>query len=184
MNPESNMSESVEVNVRQELDRVEAQWPRIETVLADEACITRSSDAVSKWGVGQQLLHLLRVKKMILGGMLQIVANPAAGSPNATSDFKREVLANGIPRGVGDAPPAVRVDVPPALEEIRGEMQGARENWRKVLDGAERIEAARGTFPHHRLGPMNPAEWLCFIAHHNDLHLAIIEDILKTPDTP
>ncbi len=177
------MSEAIHVDVQAEIDRIAAQWPKIDAHLMDEAHIARQLDSVSKWGVGQQLLHLLRVKKMIFGGIRQILAAGAPTSPNVTSDVKRMVLTGGIPRGMGTAPDAVRVDTPPSLDEIRNEFAEARAAFDAIAGKASEIEAAEATFPHHHLGTMNGAEWIRFIAHHNDLHLAIIDDILKaTPD--
>ncbi len=182
------MSEAIQVDVQAEIDRIAAQWPKIEAHLTDDAHIARQADNVSRWGVGQQLLHLLRVKKMIFGGIRQLLAAGAATapnvtSPNVTSDVKRMILTGGIPRGMGTAPEAVRVDTPPTLDEIRKELAEARAAFDAIAGKASEIEAAEATFPHHHLGAMNGAEWTRFIAHHNDLHLAIIEDILRETAT-
>lgn len=171
------------MSVSADIDRINAHWPRIESHL-DEATIARRDDAISGWGVGQQLLHLLRAKKMIAGGIAQMVATgkpmPSLLTPPAEdmSEFRRQVLATGIPRGVGDSPAFLRVDAPPSLGEIRAELAEARAAWAAVLSRADEIESCTVTFAHHRLGNMKPVEWLSFIAHHNDLHLGIIDDIL------
>jgi hypothetical protein len=173
------------MSVSADLDRIAAHWPRIDSCL-DDAMIARRDDAVSKWGVGQQLLHLLRAKKMIAGGITQMIVTgkpmPSLLTPPAEdmSEFRRQVLATGIPRGVGDSPAFLRVDAPPSMDEIRKEFAEARAAWSALLDHADQIEACTVTFAHHRLGNMKPAEWLSFIAHHNDLHLGIIEDILAS----
>lgn len=170
--------------VPDEITRIEAQWPRIEAHLVDERHINRRIDTVSQWGVGQQLLHLLRVIGGISGGIERMLNSSGAAPPNTTSEFKREVLLHGIPRGVGDAPQMVRVDTPPSLDEVRRGLDEAQTAWRRIAARPADLQASEHTFPHHRLGPMNPAEWLRFIAHHNHLHLAIIDDIVEATDAP
>jgi hypothetical protein len=172
------------MSVEADMKRIEAHWPRIEAHLVDAEYCGRRDEGVSSWGVGQQLLHLLRAQKMICGGIARMLAGSGpppglpAPPPDSPEEFKRQVLAGGIPRGVGDAPEFLRVDAPPEFEVIRKEFDDAREAWAAVSERSAEIGTCEATFPHHRLGSMNAAEWLRFIAHHNDLHLGIIDDIL------
>lgn len=172
------------MSLQNDLNRIEAHWPRIEAHLADPERIDRRAPGVSAWGVGQQLLHLLRAQKMIAGGVAQMLATgkpmPALLTPpqEDVSDLRRRVLEGGIPRGIGDSPAFLRVDTPPALDEITRELAEARAAWSALRAQADRIEGSTATFAHHRLGNMTPVEWMSFIAHHNDLHLGIIDDIL------
>lgn len=172
------------MSIQTDIDRINAQWPRIEAHLADAEYVARRDDAISKWGVGQQLLHLLRAQKMISGGIAQMLATGKPGPALLTppegdiTEFRRQILANGIPRGLGDSPAFLRVDTPPGFEEIQKEFADALATWLSIADQADGIAASDVTFAHHRLGEMKPAEWIAFIAHHNDLHLGIIDDIL------
>lgn len=172
------------MDINADIARIESQWPRIEAHLVDDESIARRADAVSQWGVGQQLLHLLRVLKAISGGIDQMLAangpipSPLQPPPGDTTAFRNEVLANGIPRGVGVSPDFLRVDAPPSLGAIRKELGDARDAWSAVSGRGEEIAVSESTFPHHHLGNMVPAEWVRFIGHHTEHHLAIIDDIL------
>jgi hypothetical protein len=171
------------MSVEADMKRIEAHWPRIEAHLVDAEYCGRRDEGVSSWGVGQQLLHLLRAQKMICEGLGRLLAGsgppPGLSAPaDNAEEFKRTVLAGGIPRGVGDSPEFLRVDAAPEFEAIRREFDDARAAWAAISGLSLEIGTCEATFPHHRLGPMNAAEWLCFIAHHNDLHLGIIDDIL------
>lgn len=173
------------MDVAADIARIESQWPRIEAHLVDEAAVARRDDAVSQWGVGQQLLHLLRVLKAISGGIDRMltasdpVPSPLPPAPADAAEFKAQVLANGIPRGVGVSPDFLRVDAPPSFSEISDELAAARAAWSAVSGRAKAIAASDVVFPHHHLGPMVPAEWVRFLGHHTDHHLAIIDDILE-----
>lgn len=175
-----------------DIAKMNAQWDAVEAQLKDAEHIRIRAGKVSRWSVGQQALHILKVANLIGGQFPALLdAGPAAAAEGsapadaasaapapAASPMKAQALANGFPRGVAQAPQGLGVHYPPQLEEIREALKQTRETWNAVIARRGEIPASTGTFPHPVFGPMNAADWLRFTTVHTSHHLKIIDDIL------
>lgn len=160
-----------------DIAKMNAQWDAVEAQLTDTAHIKIRAGKVSRWSVGQQALHILKVANLIGSQVPGLLDSDAPAAPGA-SPMKAQALANGFPRGVAQAPAGLGVHYPPTLDEIRAELKKTREIWNAVIARKDEIPGSTATFPHPVFGPVNAAEWVRFTTVHTAHHLKIVDDIL------
>jgi uncharacterized protein (DUF1330 family) len=160
-----------------DIAKMNAQWDAVEAQLADAAHIKIRAGKVSRWSVGQQCLHILKVANLI-GSQLPGLLDSDAPAATGASPMKAQALARGFPRGIAQAPPGLGVHYPPKLDEIHAELARTREIWDALIARKDEIPASTATFPHPVFGPMGAAEWLRFTTVHTAHHLKIVDDIL------
>lgn len=131
---------------------------------------------LSQWSTSEHLDHIARISLSMLRGMLRTDLAPL---PKPINFLGRTILAIGwIPRGKGKAPEkfrGVRVPTETLLTTI-----GEVESVAATVDADELRARKIACIPHPRFGGLTPSEALRFIAVHNEHHLRIIRDILKT----
>lgn len=158
------MSSSL-AGVRRELDRLE---PWLAT-----ADLARRRDAVSKWCLGEQIDHTLKVAASILERLGQVGKEPKT----PISLVGRLVLLVGwIPRGVGKAPEA-SLGVLRSAPELSAALAHVRGLVDRLAGAPERLDHRRRTVRHPRFGGLTPAQALRFVEIHTRHHLKILRDI-------
>lgn len=148
-----------------------------------EAWLRFRDEAVSRWSVGEQLDHMVKVDRGILDlieGALR-ATSPAPSEPpiRPVSVAGRVVLLTRyIPRGIGKSPkPYLPVEPSPA--DLRAGIAEVTERLRALEPRLADIPRCPGLWRHPRFGGLNAAQWLCFVDIHQHHHLKIIRDIAK-----
>lgn len=166
-------------DVEPDLGKIEQQWASLVALTEDAELFGLRADAVSGWGVGEQVGHVALVCAGIAGQIEALLAKPETGVGETYKDFAEAMLASGtIPRGAGKAPDAVAVQGEPDAAKIRSELHAARARWAGLGERADEMAASRATYPHFALGALTPANWARFVAVHTAHHLKIVKDIL------
>jgi hypothetical protein len=162
-----------------DLKKIEEQWKVLESHIKDEKYMKIRAGKVSRWSMGQQVMHCAKVVSFIGGEMQKLLDNPYTGVNEEAKPILSQVLGPGeIPRGRGQAPAPVAVHFQPTMEQIQAEMKNAREVWAKIEARKKDVETSKAKYPHFALGPMTAADWTRFIAIHTAHHLKIMNDIL------
>jgi len=159
------------------LTRLRRQLTQIRT-LADSVEPRLFANAqCSGWCPAEHLDHIVKVSASIVNRLLQMDAPPTSG----VSLIGRIILAVGrIPRGRGKAPERLRgarlsgADLHASVAKLEEKLD--------LLSEAHLAEKRGPIVPHPRFGGLRPGQALRFAAVHNDHHLRIIEDILKSSD--
>jgi hypothetical protein len=156
------------IRIRSQIERVRelAKWPQTH-LLCEE-------NGVSGWCPAEHLDHMMKASISIME-RLTAGAEPL---PRGINVVGRAVLALGwIPRGVAKSPKRVLpTRVTPAVIE---ESAARFELLLNQLPGEAASSRSR-TVPHPRFGGLTGPEALRFIAVHNDHHLKIVDDIVRT----
>jgi hypothetical protein len=144
-----------------------------------ERCAARA-DAVSHWGIQQQLDHLLITDGAVLDGLRRGLSGGLPTEPQGKPTLMgRLILWTGfIPRGKGKAPKFVLPGDRPAAE-IAGGFTVMRGDYEALTDSLGEIERNRGTQAHPVRGHFTVAQWLRFAHLHHRHHWKIIDDILR-----
>lgn len=162
-------------NAGASLERVREQLRHMRA-LADSPRITAVA-ACSAWTPAEHLDHSVKVAASIVNRLLDLEA-PRGDRP--VSALGRIILALGrIPRGRGKAPERLRGARATAAELHAGltKLEGKIDE----LDASHLADTRGAIVPHPRFGGLRPSQALRFAAVHNDHHLRIIADILRTP---
>lgn len=141
------------------------------------------NEAVSRWSVGEQLDHLVKVNQGILDlleGALQTGGLPPPKEPVPPLNLAgRFVLFTGfIPRGAGKSPKPY-LPVQPSAADLRAGIARSAERLRALEPRLGDLARAPGKFRHPRFGGLSAAQWLSCYDIHQHHHLKIIRDIHK-----
>lgn len=162
--------------IRRQLARIQVQLGSLGDLAANDSILATRVDAVSGWGVGEHVEHLLVTNRGIYMLIEQLV-DGSLDSGNRPSLTGRLALAIGrIPRGRGKAPRITRPSGR-AAAEIRLLHAEVRDSYDRLGAQATALAACRATAPHPYFGPFTPAMWLRFIDIHDRHHQAIIADL-------
>ena len=155
------------------LERLRGQITRIRT-LADSVDLDATC-AVSGWCPSEHLDHTVKVSASIVNRLLQLDAPATSG----ISFLGRIIMTIGrIPRGRGKAPERLR-GVRVTSADLNASLTKLEEKLSLLADA--HLADKRGPIvPHPRFGGLRPNQALRFAAVHNDHHLRIIDDILKS----
>lgn len=167
------------MGLESDLKKIEEQWDVLEQHIRDAEHIKIRAGKVSRWSVGQQVMHCAMVVDFLGGQLKTLLDNPDMGVNDELKPIREQMLQGGaIPRGRGQAPAPVAVHFQPSLEEIQAKVKEARANWDKIAKRKDEIAKSKAKYPHFAFGPMTPADWTRFTAIHTAHHLKIINDIL------
>lgn len=142
------------------------------------------NEAESRWSVGQQLDHMVKVHRGILD-LLERALQPTASPPAPAKPMRPLSLAGRIvlltrfiPRGVGKSPEPY-LPVEPSAAELRAGIAEVAERLRRLEPRLADLTRCPGHWPHPRFGALNAAQWLYFVDIHQHHHLKIIRDITR-----
>ena len=132
----------------------------------------RAAAEVSKWSVGMQVHHSLKVA----AGVFQAVAESEPGAEKPTFSFLKFIvmLTGRIPRGKAKAPKIALPEESPSEEELRQLLDRARKNLKTLKEADPACY-----FKHFKFGVLNRDQSVKFVEIHSRHHLHIIDDILK-----
>lgn len=143
------------------IDRLESKIPRRDCSLPD----------VSKVDVAWHLDHSLKVVNSIHGELS--VSDPQNYRPNF-NPLRILVFTTGkLARGKGKAPDFTKPPATIRTEDIRSQLDTARQNLSAIPQMAERSH-----FRHPAFGVLHRDRAIRFLAIHTQHHLSIVDDIL------
>jgi DinB superfamily len=158
------------------ISRVRTQLARMRELAARPDGELFAAAPCSGWSPSEHIDHSIRVCASIV---LRILDAEAPRGERGLSAAGRIILLLGrIPRGRGKSPERVR-----GLRQTRDELHASLDKLegKLALLAADHLEERRGPIvPHPRFGGLIPSQALRFAAIHNDHHLRIVDDILKT----
>ena len=164
------------VNTATDLEAALDVWTRIEALLTDDVS-DRSRPEISRWSVGQQLLHVCLANGSI-GIAISRLLRKGGEEGTARLDTVNLLASGTFPRGVAQAPERAVPTAHPTKAEIEDALAKAKGRWEGLAGRAAEIDAAVGTTAHHALGPLDAAAWVRFAAMHGLHHLRIVDEIL------
>lgn len=144
----------------------------------EPALLALRADRVSRWSIGQQIDHILKVLE---AGQRFLGSAGERGPvlPRGMNLTGRLLLSLGwIPRGVGKSPKGV---VP--ADETPGDLAERAARMRKAYCDTPLAEAVLAdptpVFPHPYFGGLTALQGLRFLAIHTHHHLKIVADIRR-----
>lgn len=154
---------------------LDAQFERLARLLDEPpARLGVVRPAVSRWSVGQQIDHVLKVLQVTR----QVIASERPPLVRRINLAGRLALAlNWLPRGVGKAPQAVLPDErsASALGQALAAEQAA---WRELAGQRALLARPEAIYPHPYFRGLTRAEAVRFACVHTHHHLKIVDDIL------
>ncbi len=154
---------------------LDAQLERLAGLLAEPPeSLGIVRPAVSRWSVGQQIDHLLKVLQVTR----QVIVSERAPLARRINLAGRLALAlNWLPRGVGKAPSSVQPGERPG-SALGAALAAERAAWRELAGQRELLARREAIYPHPYFGGLTRAEAVRFAAVHTHHHLKIVDDIL------
>lgn len=167
--------------IYEEIDDTRARLVGAVEELTDEQLAFRPSP--EKWSVAELVEHLSiterRVARM-LGALLSKLGPEAERAEGST--FEPVTVAEFVERASREkytAPEEIR----PTGAPLTDSLARLRDSRAAILDmrpRVERVDGTRARFPHPSWGPLDLYQWLAFIGHHEQRHLAQIEALKQT----
>jgi len=158
------------------LDRIEEQLEQIAKLLPH---MKVSAPKISGWSVGLHLEHLLLSAKRISQFVAEEKERPSPGKVKVALLGKIILFTGFIPRGRGKSPDVV-MPHNATREELQRNLDSARKYLVRVRQHIADVLASSSVFPHPIFGNLSPQQWLRFMSIHQNHHLRIIKDILKS----
>ena len=177
-------SDAVDIPLSGELDALTDFYDTTEAYLDDlsTADLVESTSSVSDWSPAQHLYHIWRANASMLKAARLLASGRIDAEPARLSDTGRRVLREGrLPRGVAEAPEAVRPPDAPDRELLRETARRSREKLDAVADASAEIREADGGLEHPAWGVLTAPQWVRAARIHSEHHGAIVADILGHP---
>lgn len=177
-------SDAVDIPLSGELDALTDFYDATEAYLDDlsTADLVESTSSVSDWSPAQHLYHIWRANASMLKAARLLASGRVDAEPARLSDAGRRVLREGrLPRGVAEAPEAVRPPDAPDRELLRETALRSREKLDAVADASAEIREADGGLEHPAWGVLTAPQWVRAARIHSEHHGAIVADILGHP---
>jgi hypothetical protein len=132
-------------------------------------------ERVSRWSIGQQVDHVLKV----LEAGRRLLDDSSPPLPRGMNLLGHFTLATGwIPRGVGKSPKGVLpAELPPADLAERTSLLRAVYCERPFPEAV--IADPKPVFPHPYFGGLTALQGVCFLGIHTHHHLKIVADIRR-----
>lgn len=158
------------------LVRLQTQIGRLRALAsAPEERLYAAAPQISGWSVAEHVDHLVKVSSAVVGRVREENAPP---EPRGISFIGRVILACGwIPRGVGKSPARVH-GARATPVELEASLQKLEKSVAAVAPSM--IDRRTPIVPHPRFGGLTPAQALRFAVVHNEHHLKIVEEILRS----
>ena len=132
---------------------------------------------VSKWSIAEQLYHITLANASI-PKLIERLQAGTIGEENAKP--KPEMIAiieQGIlPKG-RQAPARVTPPQDLTLDLLARDYARMKKASERLEDKLDILTSIKRTFPHPFLGPLNAAQWLCFMDVHTKHHMQIVDAI-------
>ncbi|MEO8276157.1 MAG: DinB family protein [Thermoanaerobaculia bacterium] len=160
-----------------ELARLAAQFDALDRMVRfDPKLLDLRVPRVSRWSIGQQVDHILRV----LERGVEVFGGRREPLPKKINLLGRLILSlDWIPRGLGKSPRSVVPAEAPAAADLGERLSLLRERYvvRRFPD--EVLSNEEPFFPHPFFRGLCASESLRFLATHTRHHLKIIADIRR-----
>ena len=160
--------------------RLAGQFDEITRLVRFEpALLSLRVERISKWSIGLQVDHMLKVLEV---GQ-KVLDESAAALPRGMNLTGRIVLALGwFPRGVAQSPKRVLpAETTPA--DLAGRTAQLRKAFCETPLSAERFADPQPVFPHPVFGGLTALQGIHFLGLHTHHHLRIVADIRRASDS-
>jgi len=148
----------------------------IDALVAEgEGTLSRRAPAISAWSVGEQVDHLLKVRRSIF----ELLLSQPPALPHGMNMAGRIACTLGwIPRGVGKSPERLRGQ-PKSAEELRAAIARGAETFARLRQAEVVLKNPAPVLPHPRFGGLRALEAMRFADIHDRHHLKLIRDIRR-----
>jgi len=176
--------DALEGSVSAEIDVLSDVYDTSASHLEDlpDAVLFKAASAVSDWSPAQHLYHIWRANASMLKAARVLAAGRVdTETPNLTEQG-RWVLQNGrLPRGVAEAPDAVRPPETLDRPSLREMLERSLQKLADVESASAAVGSAEGGLEHPAWGVLTAAQWVRAARVHSEHHAAIMDDILDGP---